>query len=1151
MLVPLSLPALAACVAFLAAPAVPVPVRVVFEGKPVAGAKVWAYAPRAFDEGPSPLSPPAVTDAEGRARVVPPLSTGTWPVFARDSEGRIGEGSTRSESGTIELAANESRPGRVTDAAGKPVAGATISPFALSDYTRYRAKGGPGVRIGVPVWDPPTVTDTGGRFALATPAGYELFFRVDVRNTTPQWFSVDAATRELNVVTRDPGAVTLKIAGVDPGVLSGASWQLRFENFNKRGTGVSSLRVLSGTFDGTASEAIPSVVPGRYTLHVFDDARRPAVLVASTPVEVKSGETTTLTATFGPAATVTGKVVTKAGKGVAGATVTSNVFTGKDFVHPKHHLSTTTGADGSYTLHGPAGWYRPWLNPQAMPEGYALSYRPNDRIPTAEVKSGQSRAMPPIELVDAVTCRGRLALADGKPAAGATVFIEGFRTISESRNQTVGAGGEFTFKNLPPDDAISPRARLGKAVNVPEAIELSKLDGPVTIRLSEANAAAFAGRVTDAAGQPLAGAKATLTHWVNGVGHSSSMSTVGSIVDATADAQGRFAFTALWPTDRYTLQITADGYAPAIGQETRGEAGQTHDYGTIKLARSSLVVAGVVRDAVGKPVAGAELFAIDGPERVATTSAADGSFSLAGYTAAPGWVFAQKPGYRLAAVPVTPGQKQPAAVVIRSIDAPPAAPPAVSAEHKAALDRFTRHLLTRMWEARDRTTSGPFAIADMARFDLATAKKWRDEEKARPGGKDYSGYLSAEERGDKLFATAVADIDEAVALIQGTKGDAFASTLALAERLLPVDKAKAARIAEEAAVLARRHGLPDRVYDLARVGELVAKAGNVAGGKKLLAEAADQAEKLDASGRGRTPYLIGAVVCRLAPYDWPRAEAMLATFKNPSEYNRWLAASAARLSERDLSKAEALLTQFKPANSFDLAYARLKIATRVCADRPAEAERLVAAVTESAIRFQGYVALARKYAPTDKARAARMIDRAFAVLDAERDDLSRWGSSGGRSGLAAVAIARAAETGYPDLANLVNRALALRPIGNDAHGLDEKRGKLVNTAAALALTDPDSARRILTTFAPPDAYVEQALSQSRDWLFALALADPDRATALVDKIFERAEARRPDGGAPLSLTGVIELGTILTAPDRLIELENYGSLLRERDIESY
>ena len=57
-------------------------------------------------------------------------------------------------------------------------------------------------------------------------------------------------------------------------------------------------------------------------------------------------------------------------------------------------------------------------------------------------------------------------LPDGKPAAGATVSTEGFYP-QPSANVTADADGKFALKNLPPDDAVAPRVRLGTAVNVP------------------------------------------------------------------------------------------------------------------------------------------------------------------------------------------------------------------------------------------------------------------------------------------------------------------------------------------------------------------------------------------------------------------------------------------------------------------------------------------------------------------------------------------------------------------------------------------------------------------------------------------------------------------------------------------------------------
>ena len=240
-----------------------------------------------------------------------------------------------------------------------------------------------------------------------------------------------------------------------------------------------------------------------------------------------------------------------------------------------------------------------------MPAGYAVPYRKRDEDRATRVELGQAHTFAPIVLLDAVTFRARVVLADGTPATGAAVDATGPQDITR-RAAVADAEGRFSFKNLPPDDAISPRVRLGKAVNVPEAIELDKLDGEATIWLSEANGAGFSGRVVDLAGQPLAGVKVGLGHTVWGVGRQSETGTSGGLGGGTAltDADGRYAFTARWPKDRYSVSATSEGYARAGTPSAAGVAGATHDFGTLRLGRAGLKVAGVVRDAADKPVAG-------------------------------------------------------------------------------------------------------------------------------------------------------------------------------------------------------------------------------------------------------------------------------------------------------------------------------------------------------------------------------------------------------------------------------------------------------------------------------------------------------------------------------------------------------------------
>ena len=70
----------------------------------------------------------------------------------------------------------------------------------------------------------------------------------------------------------------------------------------------------------------------------------------------------------------------------------------------------------------------------------------------------------------------------------------------------------------------------------------------------------------------------------------------------------------------------------------------------------------------------------------------------------------------------------------------------------------------------------------------------------------------------------------------------------------------------------------------------------------------------------------------------------------------------------------------------------------------------------------------------------------------------------------------------------------------------------------------------------------------RDWLFALALADPESAKKLADRLCERAKTNRT-GRNSLSGAGLVEMASILVAKDRYVELAIWGHLIRpmERD----
>ena len=175
----------------------------------------------------------------------------------------------------------------------------------------------------------------------------------------------------------------------------------------------------------------------------------------------------------------------------------------------------------------------------------------------------------------------------------------------------------------------------------------------------------------------------------------------------------------------------------------------------------------------------------------------------------------------------------------------------------------------------------------------------------------------------------------------------------------------------------------------------------------------------------------------------------------------------------------------------------------------------------------------------------KLIDTAFDLLDSNPEAFRSWGNYGGRAGFAIVGAVRAKEIGHPDVPQLVARCLAMGP-AQDAWSPNDREQRIVNFAAVLALIDPPTARQVLATLGSPEELVQRGVTQSRDWLFALALADPERATQLADRLIQRAKEDR-GGQNGLSATGLVELGTILTAKDRLRELARYGSLPREID----
>jgi hypothetical protein len=140
------------------------------------------------------------------------------------------------------------------------------------------------------------------------------------------------------------------------------------------------------------------------------------------------------------------------------------------------------------------------------------------------------------------------------------------------------------------------------------------------------------------------------------------------------------------------------------------------------------------------------------------------------------------------------------------------------------------------------------------------------------------------------------------------------------------------------------------------------------------------------------------------------------------------------------------------------------------------------------------------------------------------DGLRPWSNSGGGSGLAAWVAYQARRAGHPDMDSVIAHVWAVAPVGPDSPAyLNEQRFHVVPT---FALTDPVSARAFLARALPPGRPLDPEAAGRREALFALALADPERAAALIDQ--KIATARTSKDG--LQGTGLIELVHVLSFP---------------------
>jgi hypothetical protein len=222
-------------------------------------------------------------------------------------------------------------------------------------------------------------------------------------------------------------------------------------------------------------------------------------------------------------------------------------------------------APGSFAVSVEAPGYHPVLLPRVTVPGDVLAV-----------------AMEPL---GALT--GTVLLGDGRPAAGAAV-----RAASADHGGTATAGPDGAFRLAVPAGSYALLATLGDragAAPVPVAVAAGTSTRTGALRLGAA--AAVEGEVRRPGGAPAEGAELVLL--VHG--------TREVAARAVAAAGGRFTLRGLAPV-AYDLRAAAPGTSPALLDGVTVAAGER--FPAHLALRGTGAVAGTVRDAAGRPLAG-------------------------------------------------------------------------------------------------------------------------------------------------------------------------------------------------------------------------------------------------------------------------------------------------------------------------------------------------------------------------------------------------------------------------------------------------------------------------------------------------------------------------------------------------------------------
>ena len=463
----------------------------------------------------------------------------------------------------VAVATTAALSGRVTGADGKPVAGATVR--VVADAAERQVRGFRAARV-----DPPKLASTrslaDGTFKLQGLTGKTFAVRVEAKGVAPAYADKVPAGASLNLRLKPGLPVTGRVVDLTTQKpVAGAA--VRALEHGASAFGPEAAHVATTGDDGTFS--VPDCAPGVVSIEVTAPGRARghldnAVVKPVDPDAPPSPGANTIY--LEPGGRLAGRVVGSDGKPVADAIVAATASEGAVFAMMREAPpSQRTDASGRFDFDGlPAG--KPWTLHARKP-GYADA----DAAPVP-VEAGTDRADLEIKLEAGTTMTFRLLTADDVPVSDVEISLRpsaakgagGGRRgrsfagangleVGEDR-VTAAADGKITVKNLetgtfdvtlsPPDyaDIVKEGVRLKTG----EATDLG------TLRVKESKS--ISGRVSDAAGQPVAGATIS-SFWFDGSAAHSRQ--------AHSKDDGRYKLAGLSDQPLRDVWVNADGFASA------------------------------------------------------------------------------------------------------------------------------------------------------------------------------------------------------------------------------------------------------------------------------------------------------------------------------------------------------------------------------------------------------------------------------------------------------------------------------------------------------------------------------------------------------------------------------------------------------------